>query len=61
MLTHPGLAAIGLELLVGLDAERDLAAGREQQYIRLAIGSIGQDIGPLLDAGRRGYTGSGLG
>ena len=49
-----GLDAVLGELLVGPDAERDLRAGRHQEDVRLAVGGVGQDVGPLVQALGRG-------
>ena len=54
MLTTRAANAFALERLVGLDAERDFAAGADQDHRRLAALGIGQDIGAARDArGRR--------
>ena len=42
-----------LELLIGLDAESDLAAGADQDHLRLAVLGIGQNIGAARHAGGR--------
>src|SRR4029434_3287733 len=39
---HAGLDTLGLELFIRLDAQRDLAAGRQQQNLGCAVLSLGQ-------------------
>ena len=40
------------ELLVGLHAQRHLAAGADQDHVRLAVGGVGQDVGAAGTPGR---------
>ena len=51
MLTTRALIPSALSCLVGLDAERHLAAGGEQEHVGLASGGVGQDVGALRQAG----------
>src|SRR2546421_4077378 len=55
---HTGLDPLLLKLFVGLQAQRDLTAGRQQQNLRLATVCICQDIGPLSDARGWGIDGA---
>ena len=55
---HAGLDALGLELFIRLEAQRDLAAGRQQQHLGGAVLRLGQDIRATLDALRRGIGGA---
>ena len=51
-----GFDAFGGELLVGVDAERDFAAGGEQEDVGLAVGRRRQDVGAAMRRSRRGRT-----
>ena len=53
-----GLDPFGLEGLVGLDAERNLAAGGEQEDVGLAPLGIGEDVGALGQARGGGVLGA---
>ncbi len=54
---HPGLDPLGLEGLVGPDAELDLGAGGHQEDVGLAVLGVGEDVGPLGHAGGGGVLG----
>src|SRR5262249_35520662 len=49
----PSLNALGLQLLIRGDTERDFTAGSDQDHIWSSIRVIGQNIGPLSQARRR--------
>ena len=49
----PRLDSFVHELLVGGDAERDLAAGSEQHDFRLGIGGVGENIRALRNPAHR--------
>ncbi len=51
-----GLDAFRVELLVGVSAEGDLAAGADEDHVRLAVGGVGEDVGALGQAGGRART-----
>ena len=44
---HAGLDAFGRQLLIGADAQRKLAAGADENHLRLAVGRIGQHVAAL--------------
>ena len=48
---HARADALGLQRLVGADAELHLAAGRHQDDLRLAALAVGEDVGTAGDAG----------
>ena len=50
---HAGADALGEQLLVRGDGERELAARRDQDQLGLAAGRVGQHVGAARDAGRR--------
>ena len=61
MLTTRAAMPSFVERLVSLDAERNLAAGADQDHRRLAAFGIGQDIGAARDARRRRRSACGRG
>src|SRR5918999_3791588 len=55
---HPGADSFLAEPLPGLQAERHLAPGGEQEHVGLSVRGVGQDVAAAGDAARRSEIGA---